>query len=63
MRVAAPRESCIFVPDRIDRALGDAGKARGARSAVGARALVDALRVTASLALGWPQPELPTPDV
>jgi len=40
-----------------------AGKATGARSAVVARALVDAVRVASSLALGWPRAELPEPDV
>jgi glycosyltransferase involved in cell wall biosynthesis len=40
-----------------------AGKASGARRRVVARALVDAVRVTASLALGWPPPELPEPDI
>jgi glycosyltransferase involved in cell wall biosynthesis len=40
-----------------------AGKATGARRDVVARALVDAVRVASSLALGWPRPELPKSDV
>lgn len=40
-----------------------AGKATGARRDVVIRALVDAVRVTSSLALGWPTPELPDSDV
>ncbi len=39
------------------------GKATGARRDVVTRALVDAVRVASSLALGWPRPETPDPDV
>jgi glycosyltransferase involved in cell wall biosynthesis len=39
------------------------GKATGARRDVVARAAVDAVRVTASLTLGWPRPIAPEPDV
>lgn len=40
-----------------------AGKATGARRDVVTRALVDAIRVASSLALGWPRAETPDPDV
>jgi len=40
-----------------------AGKATGARSGVVARAVIDAGRVAASLAIGAPAPRLPVPDV
>jgi hypothetical protein len=40
-----------------------AGKATGARSGVVVRAVIDAGRVAASLALGVPVPRLPRPDV
>lgn len=40
-----------------------AGKATGARRDVVTRALVDAVRVTSSLALGWPRPRRPRSDV
>ena len=39
------------------------GKATGARRDVVARAAIDALRVTSSLALGFPRPRPPEPDV
>jgi hypothetical protein len=40
-----------------------AGKATGARRDVVARAMMDAVRVAASLAIGWPRPALPAADV
>jgi glycosyltransferase involved in cell wall biosynthesis len=40
-----------------------AGKATGARRDVVTRALVDAVRVTSSLTLGWPRPKRPASDV
>jgi glycosyltransferase involved in cell wall biosynthesis len=40
-----------------------AGKALGARRDVVMRAMTDAVRVAASLAIGWPAPELPVADV
>jgi dolichol-phosphate mannosyltransferase len=40
-----------------------AGKATGARRDVVARALVDAVRVASSLAIGWPRPRRPESDV
>jgi glycosyltransferase involved in cell wall biosynthesis len=40
-----------------------AGQATGARRDVVTRALVDAVRVASSLALGWPRPEVPCSDV
>lgn len=39
------------------------GKATGARRDVVARAGVDAVKVAASLVVGWPRPEAPEPDV
>jgi glycosyltransferase involved in cell wall biosynthesis len=41
----------------------ESGKATGARRDVVARAAIDAIRVTSSLALGWPRPVAPEPDV
>jgi hypothetical protein len=40
-----------------------AGKATGARRDVVARALVDAVRVTSSLVVGWPRSKRPTSDL
>lgn len=40
-----------------------AGKATGARRDVVTRALVDAVRVTSSLVVGWPRPKRPRSDV
>jgi glycosyltransferase involved in cell wall biosynthesis len=61
IRAARAGARVVEVPVEFHRR--GAGKATGARRDVVARALVDAARVTASLTLGWPAPELPEPDV
>jgi glycosyltransferase involved in cell wall biosynthesis len=61
IRAARAGARVVAVPVEFHRR--GAGKATGARRDVVARALLDAGRVTASLALGWPTPELPEPDV
>ena len=61
IRAARQGAQVVEVPVEFHRR--GAGKATGARRDVVARALVDAVRVTASLALGWPRAELPEPDV
>ncbi len=59
IRAARAGARVIEVPVEFHRR--GAGKATGARRDVVARALVDAVRVASSLALGWPRPELPEP--
>lgn len=61
--VRAARGGARVVEVAVEFKRRGAGKATGARRDVVTRALVDAVRVTASLALGWPKPKLPTPDV
>jgi glycosyltransferase involved in cell wall biosynthesis len=61
IRAARAGARVVEVPVEFHRR--GAGRATGARSDVVARALVDAVRVAASLALGWPRPEVPEPDV
>ena len=61
--IRAARGGARVVEVPVDFHRRGAGKATGARRDVVARALVDAVRVAASLALGWPRPELPEPDV
>lgn len=61
VRAARSGARVVEVPVEFQRR--GAGKATGARRDVVTRALVDAVRVTASLTLGWPRPKLPTPDV
>ncbi len=61
IRAARGGARVVEVPVQFHRR--GAGKATGARRDVVARALVDAVRVASSLAVGWPRPELPTPDV
>jgi glycosyltransferase involved in cell wall biosynthesis len=61
IRAARGGARVVEVPVEFHRR--GAGKATGARRDVVARALVDAARVAASLALGWPRAELPEPDV
>ena len=61
IRAARGGAHVVEVPVEFHRR--GAGKATGARRDVVALALVDAVRVAASLALGWPRPELPDPDV
>jgi dolichol-phosphate mannosyltransferase len=61
IRAARGGARVVEVPVEFHRR--GAGKATGARRDVVARALVDAVRVAASLAVGWPPAELPDPDV
>lgn len=61
IRAARGGARVVEVPVEFHRR--GAGRATGARRDVVARALVDAVRVAASLALGWPRPERPEPDV
>jgi glycosyltransferase involved in cell wall biosynthesis len=61
IRAARAGARVVEVPVAFDRR--GAGNATGARRDVVARALVDAVRVGSSLALGWPRPEVPEPDV
>jgi glycosyltransferase involved in cell wall biosynthesis len=61
IRAARSGARVVEVPIEFHRRA--AGKSTGARRDVVAQALVDAARVTASLAIGWPRPELPEPDV
>jgi hypothetical protein len=61
IRAARAGARVVEVPVQFTRR--GAGKATGARRDVVAGALVDAMRVAASLAIGWPRPELPWPDV
>lgn len=61
--VRAARAGARVVEVAVEFQRRGAGKATGARRDVVTRALVDAVRVTASLTLGWPRPKLPTPDV
>ena len=61
IRAARGGARVVEVPVEFHRR--GAGKATGARRDVVARALVDAVRVASSLALGWPRPEVPEPDV
>lgn len=61
IRAARAGARVVEVPVRFERR--GAGKATGARRDVVARALVDAVRVTASLVLGWPRPHRARSDV
>jgi dolichol-phosphate mannosyltransferase len=61
IRAARGGARVVEVPVEFHRR--GAGKATGARSAVVARALVDAVRVASSLVVGWPRAEVPEPDV
>ena len=61
IRAARGGARVVEVPVEFHRR--GAGQATGARREVVARALVDALRVAASLAVGWPPAVRPTPDV
>ena len=61
IRAARAGARVVEVPVEFHRR--GAGKATGARRDVVARALVDAVRVASSLAVGWPRPKLPKPDV
>ncbi len=61
IRAARGGARVVEVPVEFHRR--GAGKATGARRDVVARALVDAVRVASSLALGWPRPVKPEPDV
>jgi glycosyltransferase involved in cell wall biosynthesis len=61
--IRAARSGARVVEVAVEFHRRQAGKATGARRDVVARALVDAVRVASSLTLGWPRPELPTPDV
>jgi glycosyltransferase involved in cell wall biosynthesis len=61
IRAARGGARVVEVPVEFHRR--GAGKATGARRDVVAGAMVDAVRVAASLTLGWPRPQLPDPDV
>lgn len=61
IRAARGGARVVEVPVEFHRR--GAGKATGARRDVVTRALVDAVRVASSLALGWPRAETPEPDV
>jgi glycosyltransferase involved in cell wall biosynthesis len=61
--VRAARGGARVVEVAVEFQRRGAGKATGARRDVVTRALVDAVRVTASLTLGWPRPKLPQSDV
>ena len=61
IRAARGGARVVEVPVEFHRR--GAGKATGARRDVVTRALVDAIRVASSLALGWPRASTPDPDV
>ena len=61
IRAARKGARVVEVPVEFHRR--GAGKATGARRDVVTGALVDAVRVASSLALGWPRPETPEPDI
>jgi dolichol-phosphate mannosyltransferase len=61
IRAARSGARVVEVPVEFHRR--GAGKASGARRDVVARALVDAIRVTGSLVVGFPRPKLPDSDV
>jgi len=61
IRAARGGARVVEVPVEFHRR--GAGKATGARRDVVTRALVDAVRVASSLALGWPRPKLPKRDL
>lgn len=61
--VRAARAGARVVEVAVEFQRRGAGKATGARRDVVTRALVDAVRVTASLTVGWPRPRLPQSDV
>lgn len=61
IRAARAGARVVEVPVEFQRR--GAGKATGARRDVVSRALVDAVRVTASLTVGWPRPRTPRSDV
>ncbi|HET7503770.1 MAG TPA: glycosyltransferase family 2 protein [Kofleriaceae bacterium] len=61
--IRAAREGARIVEVAVEFHRRGAGKATGARRDVVVRALADAGRVAASLALGAPAPTLPVPDV
>jgi glycosyltransferase involved in cell wall biosynthesis len=61
--IRAARSGARVVEVPVEFHKRGAGKATGARRDVVTRALVDAVRVTSSLALGWPRPTRPSSDV
>jgi len=61
--IRAARSGARVVEVAVEFQRRGAGKATGARRDVVTRALVDAVRVTSSLALGWPRPRRPSSDV
>jgi glycosyltransferase involved in cell wall biosynthesis len=61
--IRAARGGARVVEVEVEFHRRGAGKATGARRDVVARALVDAVRVASSLALGWPKPARPKSDV
>lgn len=61
--IRAARSGARVVEVAVEFQRRGAGKATGARRDVVTRALVDAVRVTSSLLVGWPRPQPPKPDV
>jgi glycosyltransferase involved in cell wall biosynthesis len=61
--IRAARAGARVVEVAVEFHKRGAGKATGARRDVVTRALVDAVRVTSSLTLGWPRPKRPASDV
>ena len=61
IRAARSGARVVEVPVEFDRR--GAGQATGARHDVVAAALLDVVRVTSSLVIGWPRAVLPKPDV
>ncbi len=61
--IRAARAGARIVEVPVEFHPRNAGKATGARAAVVSRALADAIRVTASLTLGWPRAQTPSSDV
>ena len=61
--IRAARAGARVVEVAVEFKPRDAGRATGARRDVVARALVDAVRVTSSLLVGWPRPSPPKSDL
>ena len=61
--IRAARGGARVVEVAVEFQRRGAGRATGARRDVVARALVDAVRVTSSLVLGWPRAQRPKPDL
>jgi hypothetical protein len=61
IRAARSGARVVEVPVEFHRR--ETGQATGARHDVVAAALVDAVRVTSSIVIGWPRAVLPKPDI